>query len=85
MMFDSVLVIGVLGAVLMLAAFVANQFGVLDEKTLLYDVTNFVAGILLVVYGALIAAWPFVVINAVWAVVSLRDVGVRLARRGENG
>lgn len=82
---DTTLVIGVLGAGLLLVAFVLNQFRMLDRESLTYDALNFVGGALLVWYAILLQSIPFLVLEGVWAIVSLRDVLLRLARKGENG
>ncbi len=73
--------IGILGAFFMLLAFVMNQTGKWKTNDLIYDVVNFIAAVLLVVYGILIKGYPFVILNTVWALVSLKDVFIDLKKK----
>jgi len=66
-------VVGVVGAGLVLLAFVLEQFHIWRDDELRYDLVNFIGGTLLVIYALLVAAYPFAVLNGVWALVSLRD------------
>jgi hypothetical protein len=79
---DATLVIGVLGAGLLLAAFIANEFDWLEEKTYLFQGMNFAGGALLVWYSYLIVSWPFVALESVWALASLRGMWL-LAKEGK--
>jgi len=66
--------IGILGALLVLVCFVANELNVLDRHSLIYDVGNVLGSVLLIIYAYLIGSWPFLILNAVWAAVALRDL-----------
>ncbi len=72
-MFDANTLIGILGAGLILIAFVLEQSHRWRDDELRYDVVNFIGGVLLVLYALLVSAYPFAVLNGVWAFVSLRD------------
>jgi hypothetical protein len=63
--------VSILGALLILLAFAANQLGRVDTSNLSYQVANFVgSGILTVV--AVIEAQPgFILLEGTWALVSL--------------
>jgi hypothetical protein len=63
--------VSILGALLILLAFAANQLGRVDTSSLSYQVANFVgSGILTVV--AVIEAQPgFILLEGTWALVSL--------------
>jgi hypothetical protein len=76
---DITLLIGILGACLILIGFIANEFGKLTAKSFGYDFLNLLGSALLVWYSVLLASWPFFLLNIVWALVSLRDVlqGIR--------
>ncbi|MDO8571144.1 MAG: hypothetical protein Q7R79_00505 [bacterium] len=74
------MIIGLVGAALILLAFVLGQLHVWKDTYLAYDLLNAAGSILLVVYGWMGSAWPFVILNSVWAIVSLRDVAVDLSR-----
>lgn len=81
---DMTLVIGVVGATLILIGFVANELGKLNARSLRYDLINLLGSLLLLWYGLQLAAWPFVILNTIWALVSLRDVILGLARKAKN-
>lgn len=80
--------IGIFGATLLLLAFVCNQLHFWKDEYLIYDLCNFFGGSLMVWYALLLGAYPFAVLNAVWAIVSFRDVctdALRNSRRRERG
>jgi hypothetical protein len=66
--------IGIAGATIILVFFILDQAHKIspDEKT--YDFFNFLGSGLLILYSVLIDAWPFTVLNTVWALYSLRDL-----------
>lgn len=76
------LLIGTIGATLILIAFVLNQLHVWKDRDLRYDIVNVLGGALLVTYAVLINSWPFAVLNSVWTLVSLRDVFLNFGRTG---
>lgn len=57
--------VGVAGPALLLALFLANQFGRLATSSRAYDFGNALGAALLVAYAVSIEAWPFAVLNAV--------------------
>jgi hypothetical protein len=76
------LVVGVIGAALILLAFILSETHVWSEDDLAYDVTNLIGGALLFWYSWQIHSWPFAILNGVWTLVALRDV-ILDARRGK--
>ena len=66
--------LGIAGVVILLTVYVFNQFNILKNSGVLYDGGNFVGASLLVMFAYEIGAWPFVVLELVWAAVSLRDL-----------
>jgi len=72
--------IGIIGAALILISFLLEQTNVWKNSDLSYDLTNFIGSAFLVVYGALISAYPFIVLNLVWMIFSLRDVFLDMKR-----
>jgi hypothetical protein len=68
-----ILTIGFIGAFLILIAFILNQTNKWDNSSFKYDLTNCIGSLLLVIYGVLSKAWPFVILNGVWFLVSFRD------------
>jgi hypothetical protein len=67
-------IIGIVGAVITLFAFILNQTGKLTVDDVRYDALNTLGSGILLVYAILIGSLPFVVINTVWGGVSLKDV-----------
>jgi hypothetical protein len=65
---------GIAGALLLIGAFYLNQIGRLKADDFAYDAANFFGGLLLVIYATWIMAWPFLILNSVWTVVSLFDM-----------
>lgn len=77
---DSFLVLGILGMACILVAFLLEQRGVWKNDDLRYDLVNFIGSLFLVIYAIDGRSWPFIVLNAVWGLYSLRDVWVDLRR-----
>ncbi|MBL1434275.1 hypothetical protein COB87_001745 [Candidatus Wolfebacteria bacterium] len=76
---DYILIIGFLGAGLILLAFVLNNFKVLARDDLSYDFINAIGGWSMVLYAILIGSIPFAILNIVWALVGTIDVIKTLA------
>lgn len=81
---DFLLVMGLVGSVLALIAFYLNQTDKLSNKSLWYDGLNAGSAFLLVIYAFTEAAWPFVLTNTVWFLVSFKDV-VSTMLKGSTG
>ncbi|MBT3720793.1 hypothetical protein HN789_02580 [archaeon] len=73
-------VIGFFGMSLILFAFIMNQIKKWHEDDLIYDIFNAVGGVIMVVYAYLIKGYPFLVLNFIWAIVSIRDVIIGLKK-----
>jgi hypothetical protein len=73
-------IIGIIGAGLVLLAFILEQLHVWKNDDLAYDIANLAGSALLIIYGVLIHGYPFVVLNGIWAIVSLRDVILDLTK-----
>lgn len=67
-------IFGIVGAAIILVAFILNQTNKLSNDNFYYDLLNFVGSFLLVIYAIVTGAIPFLILNSVWAVASLRDV-----------
>lgn len=61
----------VAGAILILIAFAAAQFGHLDQRSVSYLVLNLVGSAILAVLAAIERQPGFLLLEAVWALVSL--------------
>lgn len=76
-MFTLVTLLGVVGASLILIAFVANRFGCWSTTSLTYDAVNALGALLLIAYSYLIASYPFILLNVVWLLVAIKDLVLR--------
>jgi len=73
-----VTIIGVVGAFFILIAFIGNELGRLKTTSLWYDGLNVLGSGLLMYYSVLLASWPFIILNIVWLVFSLKDIVRRI-------
>jgi hypothetical protein len=68
-------IVSVLGALAILLAFAANQFRLIGPMNLSYALLNFVGSLVLAVIAVVIAVievqWGFILLEVVWALVSL--------------
>jgi hypothetical protein len=71
---DTTLAIGVIGAGIILIAFLLNQMNIWRNDTFGYDFANLVGSLVLIYYAVLLDSIPFMILNAVWALFSLKDV-----------
>lgn len=81
MTIDLLLFMGLVGSVLALIAFYLNQSGKLSVKSFTYDSLNAVSAFLLFIYAYTQEAWPFVLTNTVWFLVSFKDVVTAIQKR----
>ena len=63
--------ISIVGAVIILVAYGANQAGWLDRTRPLYSVLNLVGSVILTIVAYRSAQWGFVLLEGVWAVISV--------------
>lgn len=68
------IIIGTLGALLVLVFFILEQLNVLKNSSLIYDAGNLIGSALLVTYAILLSSVPFAILNGIWALFSLKDV-----------
>lgn len=64
-------IVQVVGALLILAAFTATQLGRLDPHSRVYLVLNLVGSVVLTALAYHERQWGFLLLEAVWALVSL--------------
>ncbi|MBD3304594.1 hypothetical protein GF343_05600 [Candidatus Woesearchaeota archaeon] len=72
----TLMIIGLIGAFLILLAFFMNQVHKWKSDSIVYDITNLVGALLMAYYSYILRAWPFLILNLVWAGVSLRELQV---------
>jgi hypothetical protein len=79
-MLSTIQVVSVLGSLLVLLAYVANQLGWLRATGIGYALANIVGSGILAVIAALEEQWGFLLLEAAWASVSLVAVVGRRAK-----
>jgi hypothetical protein len=75
-------VVQVIGALLILAGFAAIQFGWLSQRSYPYLILNLVGSALLGWLALVEQQWGFVLLEVVWAIVSLWSIVQRLRGLG---
>lgn len=63
--------ISVVGSLLILAAYAANQFRWVDSTRISYTLLNLVGSAVLTVIAIVESQWGFLLLEGVWAIVSL--------------
>jgi uncharacterized protein with PQ loop repeat len=76
--------IGFSGMALVLFAFLMNQFRKWNSESVAYDAANAAGSALLVIYAIILKSYPFLILNAVWAIVSARDIVLDIKAKKEN-
>jgi len=66
-------IVSYVGMGLILIAFIMNQMGKWHHDNRYYDATNAIGSLLLCIYSYLIGAIPFLILNLVWLIVSIKD------------
>jgi|GEM_PF-327525 len=74
MQIDIFLSLGIMGMLMILGGFLLIQTHKLTSDSLLYDVLNFVGSTLLVISAWPARQWPFIILNGVFALYSLKDI-----------
>jgi hypothetical protein len=76
-------VVSVLGALAILAAYAANHLRLIGPSNLSYSVLNFVGSAVLTVIAVVEVQWGFILLEGVWALVSLWGIITVLRGGGE--
>lgn len=72
--------ISVLGALAILGAYAANQFGLADASKLSYQVANFLGSAVLTVVAVMDWQVGFILLEGAWVLMSLRGIATILRR-----
>jgi hypothetical protein len=76
--------ISLIGSLMILSAFGGVQFNRMTSSGMPYLLLNFAGSLVLTVVAVVERQWGFLLLEGVWALVSLWSI-VRLLRRGEPG
>lgn len=71
----------IVGALLILAGFAGTQYGRLAPDDKLYLVLNLVGSAILAVLAAIDRQWGFLLLEAVWALVSAQSLAAVMLKR----
>ncbi len=74
-------IFGFVGMSLILFSFIMNQAKRWKEDYLVYDIFNALGSLGMVYYAYTLSSWPFLILNGIWAAVSLKDVFVGLRKK----
>lgn len=74
-------IVQVLGSLLILGAFVASLFGRVDSASYRYLILNAVGSAVLTVTAIINLEWGFILLEGVWALVSLYSIGRKVTGR----
>jgi len=66
--------IGIFGMICILTGFLLNQAQIWKHDSIHYDSINLIGSIMLIIYAINLNSVPFVILNVVWAAVSLKDI-----------
>ncbi len=72
------LLIGIIGMLFILTAFVLDEFvKKFNQNTVPYNVANILGSGMLLYYAVAISSWPFIILNMVWLVAAVvKIVGI---------
>ncbi len=74
-------IVGIAGSALVLVAFLLNQSNRLKNSSVVYDFLNFLGSLLLLIYAIYTNSLPFIIVNIVWGLFSLKDCLLYLLKR----
>lgn len=76
------LIIGIIGMVFILAAFILDEFvRKFNRETIKYNLLNVLGSGMLLYYAFSLKGWPFVVLNLVWMGTALVKLAKILAKK----
>ena len=75
-------ILGISGAAIVLLCFIMIELNKWSSKSFIYNILNFTGSVLLVIYAVDGRSYPFIVLNVVWALFSLK--GMMREKRSKN-
>lgn len=75
-------VVGSIGVILMLSAFILNMIDRLDDDDIMYILLNLVGGFLACIASIMINYAPFMILEGIWTLVSAWGVYDYMKRNG---
>lgn len=62
------LIIGVIGMILILVAFIGDLFKKITEDFIVYNLMNIAGALALTYYAYALNSWPFLILELIWAI-----------------
>jgi hypothetical protein len=81
-LFDLDLIIGIVGMVMLLAAFALNLLKFVTEKSYIYILLNIFGAGILVYHAFVVDSIPFMILEAVWALFAIYKLVIVLSKGG---
>ncbi len=75
-MVDFVVIIGIIGMLFLLSAFVGNMFKRISPDSILYNALNIAGCGLLVYYALVLNSIPFLILEGVWGLFAVYNIFV---------
>jgi len=63
--------LGIIGMLFILFSFILDEFTKINRETRINNLINVLGSSMMVYYAFKIKAWPFLILNLIWAVTSL--------------
>jgi len=60
--------IGIIGMILILAAFIGDLFKKITEDFVIYNIINIAGALALAYYAYTLNSWPFLILELIWAI-----------------
>ena len=74
-------IIGFSGMFLILLAFLMNKMHKWMHDDAAYDITNSTGSLLLMIYAVMLKSYPFLILNSIWFIVSMRGLLTGLQKK----
>ena len=74
-------ILGFFGMFLILLAFIMEDMKRWKHTSIKYAIANTTGSVLLCVYAVYLKSWPFLILNTIWAIVSVRDVIIDMGKK----